>query len=168
MKRVHDHKEESVSAVVSPEIVQRELIPLRKTVGRKRKASSPTIAQPAAQRVKRSPLPYGATQVSPQAASESYQDYQDVRPQVHTGSQYPLIAGAGQVPFYQQAPVGVPGQYYPMEQPSIENMQHGLLNQWTSQKEALIKQLDSVHPGDQAGIQRIACDVRRLSWEQQG
>lgn len=138
MKRVHDHKEEPTSLTGSPDPAN-EVHAQRRGGGRKRKATGPTSAEPAAQRQRTTPSSGQTVQGTPQQNVA----YQGAAGPVH--------------------------QIMPGHQIRKAHDRHRLYSQWANQRDLLTRQMEFVQsPEDEANLQRLSQNIeelRRLSQE---
>ena len=140
MKRVHDHKEDIVSATVSP-VLTAGTQTSKKSIGRKRKASRSPVLQPATQRSKATPVAQQHVQAIVVPKSGHYQ-------------------GAG------HAHSVVYEEDYLRNDPHRQRL---LYSQWANQRDLVAKQMDFVHsPDDEDSLHRLSQNIeqlRRLSQE---
>ena len=148
MKRVHDFKEEPTSSTGSPDVAGIDMQGPKRG-GRKRKASSPTTSEPAAQRQRTMVLPPQQPQ-QPQVVHLPPSGY-------HQGP----FHGHVQPQFVHAAPEQV--------RQRMQQRQRVIYSQWANQRELLARQMDFVtSPDDEANLSRLSQNIeelRRLSEE---
>lgn len=148
MKRVHDHKDEELSATLSPTIGALRP-PVRRPAGRKRKASEPTPTEPAPQR-RRSEMP--RTQVSMDGTSSFVP--------------VPVAAQPGQVlpqqaVYVRPAPLVSVG---PSQRQASDRTQQPLYAQWLAQDELTAGQVTFTPNSENApGVHQVSEQYHTLS-----